>query len=722
MAALGALDQSQHRRQQRLSGQQCRLKRACQRQVVHRRLLGHFGSPFGKSHQQLRYRDDSPGASPFGAKGLPIRIDSGSSGAGWSDPKADLGGFNFRSVVDGYNDPPILLNQIKSWYGLSATTDVDASGAADINDAKFISWKGNRDATPGFDSMTGVPAYIDTTPAPCDALTGPESATCLRKPGTVTAPITVKKNVACTLTGTNSETDLSNGPRTWGGTCAPGTITCDHPGDPLCASVPDPVCAPPIGVTNWFYDWARWGCGWSGGSSVTYGACSLQNVSSASIPSCLLDATATTVTVPVCSMPQTPISVAACSLQGAATANVGSCAPAGGSVVTVAPCAPEPTGTVSVGLCAPTGGGTIPIAACGFVGRSTATVGACRWDGRHAKHVEGLGWYAYGGTCSEGGSTANCVASGGSQGGYDYTNNNGGNYFGSNDDAKNDPGGCGNIVAAGTVYNYGGSCQETGDASSCQVTGGGDATIGGTLYHNVNGSCSNNAASPVGTYTFGISCQENSSTASCSTSAGSDMTVRGVLYHGVGATCSNTVIAGVYSYGVTCKETGSAASCSTSGGSSVTIRGTMYTGIGATCSNTTAAGLYAYGITCQESGSANNCATSDGTTMTIRGTPYEHMGSTCSNTVTPGRYRIGGTCLENDSPLSCGTSAGTTMTIGGVLQTGVNRTCTQLMGVGSYLTGGTCSPGAPACSFNPGGIITIRGNDYTNYGDRKSVV
>ena len=655
--------------------------------------------------------------TPAGSNGLPIRYDSGSAGATWSDPRADLGGFNFRSVVDGYN-AQASLDEIKSWYGLPATSDIDASGASDLKDSKFIAWKGNRDANPAFGLMTGVPAYADATPAACDALTGPQSATCLKKPGLVTPAVTVTKASTCTLAGTNTETDAwnyaSHYTYTWGGSCNLGAITCNDPNGagtpPDCNNVADPVCAAPTGNIPQFYDKILSGCAWSGGTTLNVSNCALQNVQSLTVPVCQLQGTGS-VAAPNCAMTgQTAINVGACALQGQSNVFVAACSPVGGNSVSVAACAPTGGGTVTVAACAPTGGGAVTVNACSFQGRQTATVGSCDWHGRNSRKIEGVGWYAYGGSCQESGSSANCSASGTTILGHNLAVG----FFNSSNAAENDTSGCTNTVPAGTVYNYGGSCRESGSTASCQVTGGITATIGGDSYDHVNGSCGNVIAS--GSYTFGISCKENNSTASCSTSAGSSMTIRGTTYTGVGATCSNTVLQGNYTFGISCQENGSAASCATSAGSSLTIRGTSYTGIGATCSNTVAAGLYGYGYTCQENGAATNCSTGAGSSMNIRGQQYNGVGATCSNTVAPGGYTLGGTCQESGSPLSCSTSAGSALTIGGVNRSDVNRTCTQVQGIGSYLTGGACSPGGASCTYVPGNIINIRGTNYGDFG------
>ncbi len=668
--------------------------------------------PSGNPSNNPVFRD-SFGSPPTGINGLPIRYGDGSAGANWSDPKADLGGFNFRSTIDGYTSQA-NLDEIKSWYGLAATSDIDASGSTDIKDSKFITWKGNRDAAAAFGSITGVPAYVDSTPAACDAATGPQSATCLRKPGLVTDNVTVSKTSTCILGGTSSETDVFGIAHPWGGNCNLGPISCNDPNGagvaPDCGNVPDPVCAAPTAISTFFYDKWYLNCAWSGGTAFNVSSCALQNVQSLTVPVCQLLGTGS-VTAPNCAMTgQTAINVGACALQGQSNVFVAACTPQGGGVVSVNACAPSGGASVSVAACAPTGGGTVTVNACSFSGRQTATIDTCQWHHRDSHKIEGVGWYAYGGSCEESGSTANCSASGTTINGHPLAVG----FFGTKVAAENDQSGCTNAVPAGTVYNYGGSCKENNSTASCQVTGGFTKTIGGTSYDNVNGACGNTIASA--TYTYGISCQENGSVASCSTSAGSSMTIRGTTYNGVGATCSNTIAPATYTYGISCQENGSAASCSTSAGSNMTIRGTAYTGIGATCSNTVADGVYAYGATCMESGSASNCSSSAGASLTIRGTPYTGVGATCSNTVAAGGYTIGGTCQENGSQLSCSTSAGGNMTIGGVGQTGVNRTCAQVQGVGAYLTGGSCAPGGALCSYAPGNDITLRSTVYGGYG------
>lgn len=116
-------------------------------------------------------RDSYPRGPSFGSnldigdQGQPIRtridggtagvVDTGDSRSGWTDMKADLGGFNFQSAVNGMNTTQLV--NVLDKYGISAT----------ITTATHLAWKGNRDnaTAPAFGKMTGTPAYYDANGA-----------------------------------------------------------------------------------------------------------------------------------------------------------------------------------------------------------------------------------------------------------------------------------------------------------------------------------------------------------------------------------------------------------------------------------------------------------------------------------------------------------------------------------------------------------------------------
>lgn len=512
----------------------------------------------GNPANNIVYRDSYPKVIPtatppnVGTQGLPIRYDNGSAGAGWDPVKADLGGFNLRDTIDGYSSQADL-EQVMSWYTLPATTDVDASGgAADLADAKFIAWKGNRDASPAFGQTTGVSAYIDTTTASCDSATGPTNTnrTCLAKPvSSGTSDITVTKTATCALTGTTNETDVMGSTRKRGGACTISsgpTCTGDSNGTspPNCSDVTDPVCPAATTSNSSFYTTDNYGCARGGLTTLSTGT--------------------------------------TCALTGDLTLNVGGCSVTGAS-------------NVSVAACALTGATTDVVNACTWSGRLSKTVGACAWVGRTATFTEGVGWRATGGTCQEGGSTTYCAG---------VTDS---SVYSTSAAAIAATGSCTNTAPAGT-YAYGGTCTESGSAASCSISAG-SAVLGGG-YTNVNSTCTNSIAA--GSYSYGGTCQENGSSSSCNAPAGgTSRTIRGST-HLYGQTCSNKANAGTtknavgtYPQGGTCAASQNNNVCTSGTGTSFIVRGTSYALT--TCTATRATGTYHRGGAC--SGTNIPCTT-----------------------------------------------------------------------------------------------------------------
>ncbi len=165
------------------------------------------------------YRDNV-GSSPTGSQGQPIRI-QGAGFAGWTDLKADLGGYNFQATVN---------NMVTAYLTTLRGSDYYNYGLVAANE-KFSAWKGNRDATPAFGRETGTPAYFDTPPAACDALTGPAHATCINVTTGGAAAHTVTKTRACTYNsaGSSTEIDALGTLRRRGGSCTDGVVTCSDP-------------------------------------------------------------------------------------------------------------------------------------------------------------------------------------------------------------------------------------------------------------------------------------------------------------------------------------------------------------------------------------------------------------------------------------------------------------------------------------------------------------
>lgn len=533
------------------------------------------GDPANNPVSRDSYPRNTSANTNVGAQGLPIRYNDGTAKSGWDAIKADAGGFVLQSLINAYSSQADL-DVVKGWYGLPTTTDVNSSLATDVADSKFIAWKGNRDSTPEFGKMTGVPAYYDVSPTPCSSTTGPKRATCIDKPtGADTSAFTLTKNATCKLSGTTDESDAWWRLRQRGGSCVIDTITTsgtDINGPttwPSFSDVPNPSECPTPTTENSSIRTKEYSNCWRGYTEVT---------------------AATT-----------------CSLQGNEGVWIGNCEPSGSTSVNVGNCAWSKQSSVTVGSCA-------------WANRQTKAVGTCAWSGRTAQLIEGVGYKASGGTCQENGSTTNC------NGVADNT------IYSSAAAALAGTGGCTNTVAAGS-YEYGGTCAENGATTHCSISGGTNV-LGGT-YTNVNATCSNANNPAAGTYSYGGACEENGSTASCKVTGGTELTIRGNTQT-FNRTCSNInpnvgitkTVQGDYASGGTCS--GYNNTCTTKPGASFIVRGTNYTGA-PTCTNGIASGWYVRGGTCQGTNSpcqiVNNYG---GSTITYDKKTWYSQQATCT--------------------------------------------------------------------------------------------
>src|SRR5690606_31042192 len=105
-----------------------------------------------------------------GSQGQPIRVQrdvtpvGGSpelnSYAGWTEPKADLGGYTFQAIVNSMSNAELQAVRALYGYPLLAST-----GASVVENERFSAWKGNRDdPATAFGMVTGTPAYFDIRP------------------------------------------------------------------------------------------------------------------------------------------------------------------------------------------------------------------------------------------------------------------------------------------------------------------------------------------------------------------------------------------------------------------------------------------------------------------------------------------------------------------------------------------------------------------------------
>jgi len=245
----------------------------------------------------LRDNTASTGAT---SQGQPIRLQNVGSHAGWTDPKADLGGYDFQSHVNSLDGP--TLQSLRGIYGYALI----AGAAGALPAERFSAWRGNRDnlpAAPAFGRMTGTAAYFDVTSSPltaCNPATGPASATCINVATGGSSDHTVTKTRACVYGGGATETDATGFTRRRGGTCTQsGGITCSDPNPgvnpPQCGATgdaegpgipPNPAACAMVTNNDFFnLDYGPTGstpattpagpsaCAWAGRASVAVATC-----------------------------------------------------------------------------------------------------------------------------------------------------------------------------------------------------------------------------------------------------------------------------------------------------------------------------------------------------------------------------------------------------------------------------------------------------------------
>ncbi|HEX6021778.1 MAG TPA: VWA domain-containing protein, partial [Solirubrobacter sp.] len=199
-----------------------------------------------------------------GDQGQPIRVrldatgTADDSGAGWTDLKADLGGYTFQPTVASMSQA--LLAQLRSLYAYPLLAAPNAT-ATDLE--RFSAWKGNRDtaATP-FGSMTGTPAYYDVRGPDATVLSGSTTDTCTRTCDTLASGATGPVGDGVDATNAARQYYRPNGS---GQYCGGGTLSGNCVS--LGGTVPDPpACGPTAGVVN-FFNRNPTGCAWTGRQS-----------------------------------------------------------------------------------------------------------------------------------------------------------------------------------------------------------------------------------------------------------------------------------------------------------------------------------------------------------------------------------------------------------------------------------------------------------------------
>ena len=232
-------------------------------------------TPFGTLMGAITAKQDNVGGVT-GNNQQPLRFQKSTAApatdsyGGWTDLKADMGGYNYQSYVQ--TQAAAVLGNVIAAYAPASTATLD-------NFRK--SYIGNRDRlgpAPTYDMTFGTPAYYDNLPAACNpgpnppTPGGPTTATCLAINTTASVGCTNHQQTVtqpCGITvATSASTDASNTSRRYGGTCAAtGAATCTNnmpqnavPGVNDYYPCPAPVGAGPGGPPA--------ACTWSSTSNV----------------------------------------------------------------------------------------------------------------------------------------------------------------------------------------------------------------------------------------------------------------------------------------------------------------------------------------------------------------------------------------------------------------------------------------------------------------------
>lgn len=211
------------------------------------------------------------------AQGQPIRVqdDSGASGfaddatdsyAGWTTLKADMGGYNFQSLVNSMSQS--TLQTLRGVYGYPLLASAGAS-ATELE--RFSAWKGNRDdSATAFGMVTGTSSYYDIRPTSGgnDIIfntAGVTTYTCTRTCGDLAVGASGPTNDGLDASSTTRRYYQPNGSGqycdpngTLSGQCRSITGNPAHPNDP-------PLCTQ-ANTTN-FIDRNHTNCAWTGRSS-----------------------------------------------------------------------------------------------------------------------------------------------------------------------------------------------------------------------------------------------------------------------------------------------------------------------------------------------------------------------------------------------------------------------------------------------------------------------
>ncbi len=138
--------------------------------------------------------------------------------------KADMGGYNFQSTVNGLSQA--ILQNLRSIYGYNLLT---VTGASATENERFSAWLGNRDNSAiAFALMTGTPAYYDTRPGDITVTSGTTTTTCTRTCGALATGVTGPTNDGVDGGNTTRQYYVANGS---GQYCNPtGTLSANCAG------------------------------------------------------------------------------------------------------------------------------------------------------------------------------------------------------------------------------------------------------------------------------------------------------------------------------------------------------------------------------------------------------------------------------------------------------------------------------------------------------------
>ncbi len=365
----------------------------------------HAVAPINASAVRDSY-PNSPGygnnTTNIGQQGQPIRtridkgtvgtVQSGDSYAGWTTPKADLGGFGFLSAVISapytWNEPASyaslaagsyqVLRDILSFYSINA-----GSAAA----APAMAWFGNRDNPPGPDDSytTGTPAYYD------------HAGTLANKQSATTFNMTAANTNGASSFAAGNIINVSDYVQYVVAQIATITTSGGNPLVTLCTAngVPNANCT--MGV---YTNLSTLGANLAVSLNlklITSSTVVTQNICSRT---CTLDADGGVAGVQAAIKESKFTDGAGQTLYYFKTA-AGSAATCVSTAVTPGPAANGTTDCVTTNLpaacTAPAGSGNV------FY---TAVFGGCAWTGRQSLYVEGAGTYYYGGVC---GAAATCT-------------------------------------------------------------------------------------------------------------------------------------------------------------------------------------------------------------------------------------------------------------------------------------------------------------------------